>query len=133
MEEKLTIEKTLAALKASLSQIDSAAGNETTLKRVDYIMKQPMMINIRNNLLTQQQVFSQVSKRYKSKHHRYIAANASIIKLESEERQLIEQLIAGIRQNVSTYEQRLESLNFQMSKAEKKHSELSRSELQLTK
>lgn len=133
LEEKLTIEKTLAALKASLSQIDSAAGNETTLKRVDYIMKQPMMINIRNNLLTQQQVFSQVSKRYKSKHHRYIAANASIIKLESEERQLIEQLIAGIRQNVSTYEQRLESLNFQMSKAEKKHSELSRSELQLTK
>jgi receptor protein-tyrosine kinase len=133
LEEKLSIEKNLATVKSSLSQIDSAAGEAAKLKQVDYIMKHPMMVNIRINLLTKQQAFSQVSKRYKSKHHRYIAANASIKKLESEEQQLIEQLIAGLRQNVATYEQRLASLNLQMNKAEQKHSELSRYELQLTK
>lgn len=133
LEEKLAIEKTLAAVKSSLLQIDSAANDTKMLKRVDYIIKHPMMVNIRNNLLASQQAFSQISKRYKSKHHRYIAAHAAIKKLESEERQLIEQLVAGLRQNLSTYEQRLESLNGQMDKAEQKHSELSRYELQLTK
>lgn len=133
LEEKLAIEKTLAAVKSSLSQIDSAADDGEKLKRVDYIMKHPMMVNIRINLLSNQQAFSQVSKRYKSKHHRYIAANAALKKLESEEWQLIEQLIAGLRQNLSTYEQRLGSLNLQMNQAEQKHSELSRYELQLTK
>jgi succinoglycan biosynthesis transport protein ExoP len=133
LEEKLAIEKTLATVKASLIQIDSAAGDAKTLKRIDYIMKHPVMVNVRNNLLNNQQAFAKVSKRYKSKHHRYIAANAAIKKLESEEWHLIEQLIAGLRQNVATFEQRLESLNFQMNQAEKKHSELSRYELQLTK
>ncbi|MGJ8681699.1 GumC family protein [Paraglaciecola sp.] len=133
LEEKLALEKTLAAVKSSLLQVDSAADDIKTLKQVDYIIKHPMMINIRNNLLASQQAFSQISKRYKSKHHRYIAAYAAIKKLESEERQLVEQLIAGLRQNLSTYELRLESLNGQMSKAEQKHSELSRYELQLTK
>jgi succinoglycan biosynthesis transport protein ExoP len=133
LEEKLAIEKTLSAVKASLSQIDSAVGDAKELKGVDYIMKHPMMINIRSNLLTNQQAFARVSKRYKNKHHRYIEANAAIKKLESEEQQLIDQLIAGLRQNVSTYEQRLASLKLQMNKAEQKHSELSRYELQLTK
>jgi receptor protein-tyrosine kinase len=133
LEEKLAIEKTLATVKSSLSQIDSAAGDVKKLKRVDYIINHPMMVNIRSNLLAKRQAFSQVSKRYKNKHHRYIAAIAAVEKLEGEEQQLIEQLIAGIRQNVSTYEQRLESLNIQRNKVENKHSELSRYELQLTK
>jgi receptor protein-tyrosine kinase len=133
LEEKLAIEKALATVKAALFQIDSAADNTEKLKQVDYIIKHPMMVNIRSNLLAKRQTFSQLSKRYKSKHHRYIAALAAVEKLEGEEQQLIEQLIAGLRQNISTYEQRLKSLSFQRNKAESKHSELSRYELQLTK
>jgi polysaccharide biosynthesis transport protein len=133
LTEKLVSEKTLAEAKSTLNQIQLANGDAKTLMRVPWIMNNPMVESLRNTILAKEQAFTELSKRYQYKHHKYIAAQAALNDLNAERNALLERLTAGLKQNIATLERRLLSLQTQSDTAKKQYSELGRHEMQLTR
>lgn len=131
LQERLAIEIKFAEVTASVEQIEKAANNIDELLQIPWMLNNQMMVNVRRNISTQQQVFSQVAKRYKSKHHKYIAAETKLATLQVEQAALVKELAAGLKQEFDKLAIRKASVERHINAAKRVHSELGRHELQL--
>lgn len=131
LKERLTIEKTFAEVGASVGQVQLAGGNIEQLVQIPWLLNNQMMISVRRNISAQEQLFAELSKRYKSKHHRYILAVTTLSTLRNEQQALAIELSAGLKQEFNRLKIRKRSVDSQIEAAKKAHGELGKHELQL--
>ena len=133
LKEKLIIENRFSEVSASVAQAQLAGNNFEQLVQIPWILNNQMMISIRRNISAQEQLFAELSKRYKNKHHKYISAVATLSTLRNEQQALALELSAGLKQEFEKLKARNLSLENQIKTAKKAHGELGKHELQLEK
>jgi succinoglycan biosynthesis transport protein ExoP len=131
LQERLAIEKMFAEVSASVGQVQLAAGKIEQLVQIPWVLNNQMMISVRRNISAQEQLFAELSKRYKSKHHRYISAVTTLSTLRNEQQSLVLELSAGLMQEFDKLKIRKRSVDNQVESAKKAHGELGKHELQL--
>lgn len=131
LQERLAIEIQFAEVTASVEQIEKAGSNIDELLQVPWMLNNQMMVSVRRNISNHQQVFSQLAQRYKSKHHKYIAAQTKLTTLRNEQTALVKELAAGLKQEFDKLAIRKKSVDQHIKAAKQVHSELGRHELQL--
>jgi receptor protein-tyrosine kinase len=133
LQERLAVEKLLAEVSATAAQIQIADGDVNQLIQIPWILNNKLMVNIRRKKSVQQQMLAEVSKRYKSKHHKHITAVASLETVREEEAALLKELVASLKQEFETLKIRKQSVKQQIDVAKNLHGELGKHELQLEK
>ncbi|MFT4937777.1 MAG: succinoglycan biosynthesis transport protein ExoP [Paraglaciecola sp.] len=131
LQEKLAVEKVLAEVSATVSQIKLADSDVNQLIQIPWMLNNQLMVNIRRKKSVQEQMLAELSKRYKSKHHKHIMAVTSLDTLRKEEATLLQELIASLKQEFETLKLRKQSIKQQIDSAKKLHGELGKHELQL--
>lgn len=133
LQERMTTDKALSETQATVQEIDAANGSVETMMQIPWVMNNPMIENLRINMLAKEQNFVELKKRYRSKHHKYIAAEAAINDLKAEQQVLLSRLTAGLKQNQSTLARRINELKKKIDTTKKQFSELSRYEIEVSK
>lgn len=131
LAEKLMNEKTLAGYENTYEQVKNFDNNYAALMQNAYFLQNPLVINMRGKIVAQRQVIAELSKRYKSKHHKYIAAQIILEGLNQELEDLLDNLIASLEQIYQTLSARRDTLIAQINAIKSEHSELGKHELQL--
>jgi polysaccharide biosynthesis transport protein len=133
VREKLMNDKLISEEIASIKQVKQNSQNEEMLLQIPWIMKNTLVQNLQNQIVLQGKVLAELSKRYKSKHHRFIAASSTLDSLKQELSATIKQLTAGLKQSVKRHLARKKELVSQIKTAKTNLNQLSRQEYQLTK
>jgi receptor protein-tyrosine kinase len=131
LQERLAIEKKFAEVSAGVGQIELAASDISQLLQVPWISNNQVMISLRRNISNQEQLFAELIKRYKSKHHRYISAMTILTTLRNERAVLAEELASGLKLEYAKLQTRKKEVNSQIASAKQVHGELGKHELQL--
>ncbi|MGS2722084.1 GumC family protein [Paraglaciecola aestuariivivens] len=131
LQERLAVEIKHAEVMAAVNQVALAGDNIQAQLQVPWISRNPMMISLRNAISNQQQAFAQLSKRYKSKHHKYVAAQTQLATLQAEQANLINELSAGLKQELDKLALRKKNVEQHIEAARKVHNELGRHEMQI--
>jgi succinoglycan biosynthesis transport protein ExoP len=131
LAEKLMNEKTIAGYESIYQQVQSFDNDYPALMQNAYFLQNPLVINMRGKIVAQRQVLAELSKRYKSKHHKYIAANTALEGFNQELESLLDNLISNLEQIYQTHSARRETLIAQIEAIKSDHSELGKHELQL--
>ena len=133
LREKLAVEKMLSEVRATATQIEMSSNNVEKLMQVSWILNNSLVADIRSKIGLQEQVLAELSKRYKSKHHRHIAAVTKLNTLRNERDELLRELSASIKQEYKMLKARSEDLTEQIDGRKSEHSELGRLEVQLVR
>jgi receptor protein-tyrosine kinase len=133
LQERMATDKALSDAQATVDRIEAANGDVAIMMQIPWVMNNSMVENIRNNLLSKEQDFAELKKRYKSKHHKYIVAEGAIIDLKAEQQMLLSRLSIGLKQSMSTLSQRLKELKEKIVVIKKQFSGLSRYEIEVVK
>lgn len=133
MAEKLLNDKQLAGVEATVAQVRLSQNKVPALMQIPWFLQNPLVVDMRSKIVTQEQVLAELSERYKSKHHRYIAADTTLKTLRSELETLLLNLIAGLDQEFNTLKARSTRLENQIDTIKAEHSELGKHELQLAR
>lgn len=131
LTEKLFNEKALAGIERVYQQVQNFDNDYPSLMKNAYFLQNPLVINVRSKIIGQQQIMDELSKRYKSKHHKYIAADTVLQGLNLELVKLLDNLIANVEQEYNSLKVRRESLIAQITAIKSEYSELGKHELQL--
>ena len=131
LTEKLLNEKALAGIENVYQQVKSFDNNYASLMQNAYFLQNALVINLRGKIITQQQMIDKLSKRYKTKHHRYITANTALQGLNEELVILLDNLISNLEQQYNSLKVRRDSLVGQIAAIKTEYSELGKHELQL--
>jgi len=133
IKEQLLNDKSISEEMASIEQIKNASKDEKMLLQIPWVMQNSLLKNVQNQILLQSKILSEISKRYKSKHHRYIAAKSTLVNLKKELSDLIIQLSNGLKQSIKRHKARQTELNSQITKIKSNLNELGKQEYQLAK
>lgn len=133
LAEKLINEKQLAAIQATFDQVQSRGKDYAGLMQISWFLQNPLVIDMRSKVVAQEQVLAELSKRYKSKHHRHIAAKATLDGLINELHRLLDNLIASLEQQLNQLKVRKSTLETQISVIKAEHGDLGKHELQLAR
>jgi polysaccharide biosynthesis transport protein len=133
MQEKLINDKLISDASLTVEQLKNVRGNEKGLLQVPWILRNPMIVEMRKNVMQQEQLVAEISKRYKEKHHKYIAAQSTLETLRKNQGELIKKLEASLLQELNSYSERGKDLSAQMDEAKSRYGELGTQELQLSK
>ena len=133
LEQKGINDKKIANMELTLQQITLANGDIAKLMSIPRFLNHPALGEIASKIAAQQIVFTEIKKRYKYKHHRYIAEKSNLEQLIAERKELIKQFIGAINQEFEGFKAHRESLRGQLEVAQAKLSEMARQELTLTK
>lgn len=131
LREKLAVEKVLSEVRATAVQIEMSKQDTEKLMQVSWILNNSMVAEIRSKIGLQERALAELSKRYKSKHHKHIAAVTKLDALLAERDELLAELSASIRQELVVLQGRSKDLSEQISNRKSDHSELGRLEVQL--
>jgi receptor protein-tyrosine kinase len=131
LSEKLMNEKTIAGYESIYLQVQNFDNDYPALMQNAYFLQNPLVINMRGKIVAQRQVLAELSKRYKGKHHKYIAANTGLEGFNQELESLLDNLISNLEQIYQTHSARRETLIAQIEAIKSEHSELGKHELQL--
>jgi len=133
IKEQLANDKLISEETASIAQIGKVSTNEKMLLQIPWMMKNSLLRNLQNQILLQSKVLSEVSKRYKSKHHRYIAAKSTLITLKKDLSELITQLVDSLKESIKRHQVRRKELKLKITIIKDNLNELGKQEYQLTK
>jgi succinoglycan biosynthesis transport protein ExoP len=133
MQEKLISDKLISDASLTVEQLKSVRGNEKGLLQVPWILRNPMVVEMRRNIMQQEQLVTEISKRYKEKHHKFIAAQTTLETLRHNQTELIKKLQASLLQELNSYTERGKDLTDQIEEAKGRYGELGTQELQLSK
>lgn len=131
--EKLLNEKQLAGVEATFSQVQARDNDYDGLMQISWFLQNPLVIDMRTKLVAQEQLLAEISKRYKSKHHKYIAAKVTLDGLREELHRLLDNLIASLEQEFNSLKVRKETLEKQIDVIKAEHGDLGKHELQLAR
>jgi receptor protein-tyrosine kinase len=133
LREKLMNGQTLSELNASVKQIELYEGNTERLLQIPIILNNRLISDLRRQLLLAEQDLIEISKRYKEKHHRYIAVKSVLDNLKGELTLLLKRLSSSIKQEFQALTQRQKQLQLQIVGARDKHNQFGRLEVELTR
>jgi succinoglycan biosynthesis transport protein ExoP len=131
IEQRLTAEDILSNTSATMSQINAANGNADKLMQVPIILNNPLLRTLNSDLFRKQLEFDELSKRYKYKHHKYIAAQGAVDALQTNLDQTLSKVIDSFKQEYQTIKQRYRELEKQLQVARSKHTALGTHEFKL--
>jgi receptor protein-tyrosine kinase len=133
LREKLINGQTLSQLSSAVSQIELYKGDTERLLQVPTILNNRLISDLRRQLLLAEQDLIEISKRYKEKHHRYIAVKSVLDNLESELGLLLTRLSSSIKQEFDALTKRQKQLQLQIVGARDKHNQFGRLEVELSR
>ncbi|KXI27594.1 hypothetical protein AX660_00880 [Paraglaciecola hydrolytica] len=133
LQERMATDKALSDIQATVQSIEVANGDVAIMMQIPWVMNNPMVENLRNNILSKEQNFAELKKRYKSKHHKFIVAQGAINDLKTEQKNLLNRLAVGLKQSMATLVQRLQDLQKKIEVTKARFSGLSRYEVELVK
>ncbi|MDN4502888.1 polysaccharide biosynthesis tyrosine autokinase [Alteromonadaceae bacterium BrNp21-10] len=133
VQEKLLNEKLLSDAHTSLAQTRQYADNEQMLMQIPWIMQNSLTQDLRRKILNQEQQLNDIAKRYKFKHHKYIAAESALTSLRDELTSVIQQLTNGLQQSIQRFQARQSELTTQINSAKANLNVLGKQEVQLAK
>lgn len=133
MREQLINNKALGSLKYTTELTKKYQQDTPALLGIPWILNNPMVTDLRRKILEQEQVLTEISKRYKYKHHKYIAAKSTLDGLNKELTQLLKQLVLSLLQEYEILQAEETELAAKLSKAHEKLSAYGRLEIELTK
>jgi receptor protein-tyrosine kinase len=116
---------------ATMSQINSANGDADRLMQVPIILNNPLLRTLSADLFRKQLELAELSKRYKYKHHRFIAAQGAVDALQANFDQTLSKVIDSFKQEYQTIKQRHRELEQQLAVARSKHTALGTHEFKL--
>jgi len=133
IKEKQLNEKLISEEQASIAQIKENVNNEKVLLQIPWVMNSKLIQNIQNQIVVQSKILAEVSKRYKYKHPRYIAAKSTLASLKQDLTTTIQHLISGLQQNIKRYILRNKQLKAQLINVKNSLNNLGKQEYQLAK
>ena len=133
LTENLLNEKQLAGIEATVAQVKQREKNYDDLLQIPWVLQNPLVVDLRGKIVSQEQVLVELSKRYKSKHHKYISAKSMLDNLQLELVGLLDNLKASLEQEYNTLKVRRTALKNQIEVIKSQHSDLGKHELQLSR
>ena len=133
LTERLEHEKNFSKLRDIYLTVNASKNDEKKLLEIPYMQTHPLVMDLRTRIFAQQQIKAEISNRYKSKHHKFIAVESMLKTLQKELGDLLAELIAGLQQEFDRLSNRSVSLQSQIKIAKSKHSELGSHSLQIAK
>lgn len=133
MKEQLALEKQFSSIDSTYQQVIAFEGDREKLMGISWIMNNDLIVDLRRRISGARQELAQISKRYKHKHHRYIAVHSALTKLEEELALLLSQIVEGVKKEHAQAVRRMKQLDAQLQEAQTKHSEFGRLEIELTR
>lgn len=133
MRERLVNEKALTEAKLSVNQIKTYSTEPAQLININALLSHPMVTELRKQILLQEQNLAEISKRYKSKHTKYIAVESMLNHLNKEMVILLEQLAAGIQQQYNSLKTRQHLIEQQLANAHQQNNDLAQLEIKQTR
>jgi receptor protein-tyrosine kinase len=131
IEHTLAAENLMSNTSATMSQINSANGDADRLMQVPIILNNPLLRTLSADLFRKQLELAELSKRYKYKHHRFIAAQGAVDALQANFDQTLSKVIDSFKQEYQTIKQRHRELEQQLAVARSKHTALGTHEFKL--
>tara|TARA_R110002167_G_scaffold269661_2_gene476181 strand:+ start:6332 stop:8437 length:2106 start_codon:yes stop_codon:yes gene_type:complete len=131
IEYKLQVDKSVAADYATISQIKAAQGETVKLVQIPAIFNDSLLRDLTAKLTEKELFFDEISKRYKYKHYKYIAAQSAINVLKENYNTALLQVVDGLQYSYINSIGRQNELAKQLEKARLRHTELGRHEMEL--
>lgn len=131
IEHRLTAEKMLSSTAASMSQINAAQGKIESLLQVPVIMSDVLIRTLSAELFKKQLELQAISKRYKYKHHRFIAAQVAVDALQDNLEKTLNKVVVSFKQEYDAVQERFNEVESQLSLAKSRHAELGAHEFKL--
>ncbi len=133
LNEKLAIERSLAEVSSTFASVNRTDRSITQLMDIQWLMQNPLIVDIRARIAAQEQTLQQLSKRYKYKHPKYIAVQTKLDTLQDEQQVLVDRLVSSLEKDYNNLRQRKTQLERQIDAVKEKHSTLGQHELQLSR
>jgi succinoglycan biosynthesis transport protein ExoP len=131
IEHRLYAEKMKSSTAATMFQIIAANGEIDNLMQVPVIWSDTLIRALNANLFNKQLELEELSKRYKYKHHKYIAAKGAVDALQANLEQSLKKVIDSFKHENETIKQRYNEVESQLARARSKHAELGAHEFKL--
>jgi receptor protein-tyrosine kinase len=131
IEHRLSAEKMKSSTAATMSQINAANGEIDNLMQVPVIWSDTLIRALSANLFNKQLELEELSKRYKYKHHKFIAAKGAVDALQANLEQSLKKVIDSFKHENETIKQRYNEVESQLARARSKHAELGAHEFKL--
>lgn len=131
IDHKLLMDKNLAIEQSYIQQITEAGDDIDKLLKIPVVANDPLLRSIAANLFAKKLAFEEISKRYKYKHHKHIAATGAVKTIQENFDQSLSQVLEGIKQNYRSTQIRQKALAKQLSDMRVKHLELSEHDIEL--
>ncbi|MBL4630177.1 MAG: GumC family protein, partial [Paraglaciecola sp.] len=128
---RLSTENIVANNTATMSQISAANGDADKLMQVPIILNNPLLRTLSADLFRKQLELEELSKRYKYKHHKFIAVKGAVDALQANLDQTLIRVVDSFKQEYQTITQRFGELERQLTKARGKHTALGTHEFKL--
>jgi len=131
IEHKLSAEQILFSGTATMSQINAANGDANLLMQVPVILSNSLIRILSADLFKKQLELEGLSKRYKYKHHRFIAVKGAVDALQNNLDKTLNKVIDSFKQEYDTIQLRYSELEKQLEEARSKHTKLGSHEFAL--
>ncbi len=132
-QEKIYSDRIMLELQASVDQIDAANGDVSQIVQVPWVLRNAQLIEAMRLIVNEEQLFTEVSKRYKFKHQKYIAAKARVDQLYNKRDKTLEKILVTLQKDYQTAVSRNAEILSQIEETEQKHRVLGLHETQLSK
>lgn len=136
MLEKLTNEKLLFNIRETAQQIKTLQDSNFSYENIaslPWFLANPILAEVRERINITKISFIDISKRYKEKHHKFIAALAALNALKEEQVDLTKKLIISVESNLHSLESRNIDLDKQLILGKEKYTAFGRHEIRLNK
>ncbi|WP_340678203.1 polysaccharide biosynthesis tyrosine autokinase [Paraglaciecola sp.] len=131
IEHSLQLDKSMAADRSTITQIKASQHDIQKLLQVPAIFSDTLLRELSAKLIEKELLFDQISKRYKFKHHKYIAAKSAVELLKENFNFALTQVIDGLQQTYESTLSRQNELAKQMQDSRLKHTALGQHEMEL--
>ena len=133
VRERLRTERELTELEGALVKTKNQPDQLELLLQVPAITGNLLVENLHRQRAAQQKVLAEIAKRYKYKHPKYIAAQTNLATTEAQLAEVLQQIAAGLSQQVVTLKNRKAGIEFELAKVKAKLLELGKQQMQLTR
>ncbi|GAC15795.1 GumC family protein [Aliiglaciecola lipolytica] len=133
MREQLVNDKIVYELQSVVVQANRVIEQPTSLLGIPQIANNNVIVELRRRILQQEQLLSEVSKRYKYKHYRHITVSSQLKELKAELAQTLQQSVESLKREYQLVLGRQAKLTASLAEAQDRHSQLGRLEIELTK
>ena len=133
MQEQFRNDKNIADLRTTIDQATTYAGNSNQLLGIPWILDNKLVANLLDRVFEQEQSLNELSKRYKEKHYKHITATSRLQKINNEIDDLLAKLVVSLTKEFDVLLARKNEFKNKLSEARKKHTDLGRLEIELTR